>query len=122
MTIKEQYGLKFTKIRSQGYSMFYSCNANNLIEGSMCLAILLQSISDRESSGMLEEVENANISSDLFVNFSNFKKGGDFDLFMSSNYIYENSIACFPNLKKKIDDIIKYKYPKNYNLSNSDFF
>lgn len=60
MSIKDQYHLSFSKIRStEDNSIFYSCDGNNEIQGSIVLSELLQSISDKESDTLLEEVEHA---------------------------------------------------------------
>ncbi|MEG0983973.1 prealbumin-like fold domain-containing protein, partial [Algoriella sp.] len=59
MAIKEKYSLRFSKIRNNDNSIFYSCDGNTNIEGSIILSHLLQTASNNEAETLLEEIEHA---------------------------------------------------------------
>lgn len=55
MTKKEQYALSFIKI-SDNLGDMYICTGKENVQGSLQLASLLRSVSDKEPDGLLEEV------------------------------------------------------------------
>ena len=71
-------------------------------------------------SGMKDKITG--VSSDFFHNFSgsDFNKGGIYDVFINGSI--NNPNTCFPNLKKKIQDLIEFKHPNNYRMTDSNYF
>ena len=71
-------------------------------------------------AGMKDKVTG--VSSKYLNNFSgyDFNKGGDYDIFI--NAPISNPNACFPNLKRKIHDLINFKHRDNYRMTDSDYF
>ncbi len=60
MEVKDQYELFFSKIRdNDSGNIFYSCEGNNLVEGSICLSLLLTSIANIEAETLLQEINTA---------------------------------------------------------------
>lgn len=73
-------------------------------------------------SGMKDKVTGE--TSTFFRNFSgdDFNDNGVYDIFMNGIYENQSSSACFPNLKRKIDDIIAFKHKNNYNMQDLSYF
>ena len=59
MTKKEQYTLKFIKIKDSTHSDTYLCQGNVSVQGSIKLAHLLSILSNREPQYLLEEINLA---------------------------------------------------------------
>jgi hypothetical protein len=59
MTKREQYGLRFERIKSDGFSAYFSCSPSSNINGSGELALLLDLLSDNEPRFLLDEVQLA---------------------------------------------------------------
>jgi hypothetical protein len=102
MTKQEQYNLSFQKINTPEFNNYYDCNGDSSVEGSIGLALLLQSISKNEAGGLLEEV-------DLAISETGYEEDYvlDFDSSIWIDFIPPNAILHYSG------GIVSYTVPLN---------
>lgn len=109
MSRRQEYNLNFNKVNSSVFSPLFICIGNENTAGSLELASLLRSISDKESDGLLEEVNLALTGGDYEEYYSPDGSAVDTIKITPPNAIYNDyyTISLF-DLKELLEEWIDF--------------
>lgn len=114
MVIKEKYSLRFSKIRNNDNSIFYSCVGNTNIEGSIILSHLLQTAASDEAETLLEEIEYAIVGKNDEEDYLFDQNSSTWIEFSANNAIVYDGGGIFKhqisliNLKQLLEEWIEF--------------
>lgn len=108
MTKKEQYSLKFVKIKDSVNSDTYLCQGDFSVQGSLKLAHLLSILSNREPQYLLEEVNLALSNGDFEEYYLPDASVTDVIRIVPPNIIVNGFTITLLNLKQLLQEWIAF--------------